>query len=133
MEANVKKLPIVLACAAVLRAGAAFAQAGNNLAWNDCVGSGNEVFDRSDECTNGGLRSLIASFVSASDIELATEQWELELQTNSLHRPMVDGQWDLCQSLVLQRRQLHRSHVRGRCLADVSNPDRFGGLCADDI
>ena len=79
-----KKLPILLAGLVLLCAGAAFAQSGNNLAWNDCVGSGREVFDRTDACTNSGIRNLIASFVSPSDIaDLGGCEWVMELQTNA--------------------------------------------------
>ena len=85
-----KKVSILLGILTVLGATAASA-AGNNLSWNDCTASGADVQNRTDTCTNAGLRNLIASFVSPTAIgDLGGCQWGMDLQSNAA---TLDAWW----------------------------------------
>src|SRR5262245_24602888 len=81
-----KRFPWLLLCAVILSRGTAHAQLnpGVDLAWDDCVGSGNEALDKAVACTNSGQYRMVCSFVSPVDLPaLGGAQWTLDLQVSS--------------------------------------------------
>src|SRR5262245_17051168 len=71
----------------------AFAGPGTDISWNDCVGSGLEVFNRTQACTNAGTFTMISTFVSGADIpNLGGMQWDADIITNS---PTIDPWWNV--------------------------------------
>jgi hypothetical protein len=95
----------VMVCilATTFTSGLALAQSGINMAWDDCVGSGNETYTKDVECADTGLFNIICSFVSPVDIpDFCCADWSGDVQVDapsipswwlvSSHRYCVDAQ-----------------------------------------
>jgi len=75
---------MLLVIVASLLARAAHAQSGVNIAWDDCVGSGNESYDKVVACTNSGVFNIVCSFASPEDVpQLGAVDWTLDFQMSS--------------------------------------------------